>query len=73
MALRNILKKRASGELSPQDSYVLADYVGRLESILKKRTLSDAKLDEFKIKWNIIRAFTQQQKEEKIRRAESEL
>ena len=72
MALRNILKKRPSGELSPQTSYLLTDYVGRLESILKKRTLSDAKLDEFKIKWNILRAFTQQ-KEEKIRRAESEL
>jgi len=43
----------------------------RLESILKKRTLSDAKLDEIKVKFNVIRAFTQ--KEEKIGRAESEL
>ncbi|KAF8349122.1 thioredoxin-like protein [Amanita rubescens] len=43
----------------------------RLESILKKRTLSDAKLDEIKVKFNVLRAFTQ--KEEKIGRAESEL
>ncbi|KAK2460343.1 hypothetical protein APHAL10511_007732 [Amanita phalloides] len=41
----------------------------RLESIWKKRTLSDAKLDEIKIKLNVLRAFTLQ----KIGRAESEL
>jgi protein disulfide-isomerase A6 len=39
--------------------------------MLKKRTLSDAKLDEIKVKFNVLRAFTQ--KEEKIGRAESEL
>ncbi|KAM6504532.1 protein disulfide isomerase [Amanita muscaria] len=45
----------------------------RLESILKKRSLSEAKLDEIKIKFNILRAFAPQMEEEKIGRAESEL
>ena len=44
-----------------------------LESILKKRTLSEAKLDEIKIKFNILRAFAPQTEEENIGRAESEL
>ncbi|KAF8627025.1 hypothetical protein AX15_004605 [Amanita polypyramis BW_CC] len=44
----------------------------RLESILKKRTLSDAKLDEIKVKLNVLRAFTGRV-DEKVGRAESEL
>jgi protein disulfide-isomerase A6 len=49
----------------------------RLASILEKRSLSDAKLDEIKTKLNILRAFAQPKEdlkeEEKVGRAESEL
>ncbi|PFH52990.1 hypothetical protein AMATHDRAFT_138908 [Amanita thiersii Skay4041] len=45
----------------------------RLESILKKRSLSDAKLDEIKIKSNILRAFVEEKEPETIARATSEL
>jgi protein disulfide-isomerase A6 len=44
---------------------------------LEKRSLSDAKLDEIKVKFNILRAFAQpkeaSKEEEKVGRAESEL
>ncbi|KAF8896355.1 protein disulfide isomerase [Infundibulicybe gibba] len=48
----------------------------RLAAILKKRTLSPTKLDEIKIKANILRAFSQEkvaEAEEKVARAEAEL
>ena len=45
----------------------------RLESILKKRSLAPAKLDEIKIKSNILKAFGEAPKEESIGRAEAEL
>ncbi|TFK40373.1 thioredoxin-like protein [Crucibulum laeve] len=48
----------------------------RLASILKKRTLSPSKMDEIKIKANILRAFAEEKAEEakeKILRAEAEL
>ncbi|KAF8638249.1 hypothetical protein AX17_002271 [Amanita inopinata Kibby_2008] len=45
----------------------------RLDSILKKRTLSDVKLDEIQIKSNILRAFSGQKGPESIGRASSEL
>jgi protein disulfide-isomerase A6 len=42
-----------------------------LETILKKRNLAPAKLDEIKIKHNILRAFTEPLKEEeKVEEAE---
>ncbi|EEB97893.1 hypothetical protein MPER_02693, partial [Moniliophthora perniciosa FA553] len=36
----------------------------RLEAILKKRSLSPSKLDEIKIKANILRSFAEQKEEE---------
>ncbi|KAF9066618.1 protein disulfide isomerase [Rhodocollybia butyracea] len=47
----------------------------RLESILKKRSLSPAKLDEIKIKSNILRSFAEKPSEEdsNVRRATAEL
>ncbi|KAK0223361.1 protein disulfide isomerase [Armillaria fumosa] len=46
--------------------------LNRLESLLKKRSLSPSKLDEIKIKTNILRAF-ESPKEETIGREEAEL
>ncbi|KAJ7170695.1 protein disulfide isomerase [Mycena crocata] len=45
----------------------------RLESILKKRSLAPAKLDEIKIKSNILRAFSEPPKEEETKRDTAEL
>jgi len=45
----------------------------RLESILKKRSLTPAKLDEIKIKSNILRAFTEPEEEEGTKRDTAEL
>lgn len=45
----------------------------RLESILKKRSLTPAKLDEIKIKSNILRAFTEPEEEEATKRDTAEL
>jgi protein disulfide-isomerase A6 len=44
-----------------------------LESILKKRSLTPAKLDEIKIKSNILRAFTEPEEEEATKRDTAEL
>ncbi|KAF9468074.1 protein disulfide isomerase [Collybia nuda] len=47
----------------------------RLAAILKKRSLSPTKMDEIKIKYNVLRAFTEKSEEskEKVARAPSEL
>lgn len=47
----------------------------RLATILKKRSLSPTKMDEIKIKSNVLRAFTEKPEEakEKVARAASEL
>ena len=48
-------------------------YRDRLESILAKRTLGSQKLDEIKIKINVLSAFIKKEAPEKLSRAEDEL
>ena len=45
----------------------------RLEGILSKRNLSPAKLDELKIKFNILKSFVEPASKETISREEAEL
>jgi len=47
--------------------------VNRLSKILEKRGLAPSKLDEIKIKSNILKAFVEPKTEETVGRAESEL
>jgi protein disulfide-isomerase A6 len=44
----------------------------RLATILEKRSLSQSKLDEIKIKYNILRAFVEQKVEDATEKASAE-
>ena len=74
----NTLIRKQSGKTfkvasRPELIGVISCICRRLASILEKRSLSDAKLDEIKTKLNILRVFAQPKEEEKVGRAESEL
>jgi hypothetical protein len=56
----------------PLYSFILVSFYS-LAKILEKRNLSPAKLDEIKIKSNILSAFSKQEEETKAGRDESEL
>ncbi|KAG6897043.1 hypothetical protein C0992_004452 [Termitomyces sp. T32_za158] len=63
------MEKVANGS----EAYVQKE-ASRLAKILKKKNLSSSKLDEIKIKANILSAFAEEVEEpEKVSRAEAEL
>jgi len=54
------------------EDYIMKE-AKRLESILKKRSLTAAKLDEIKIKANILRAFGEKAEAEEVEKSESKI
>lgn len=76
MDLKNTLRKRLSGEFMLTTSLwelLSRIWVARLSSILEKRTLLPEKLDEIKIKLNVLSAFQKQAESEKVGRLAEEL
>lgn len=85
MEVRSIWQRNRRGKddlLVPILPFQLADDISRLSSILSKRSLSAQKLDEIKIKHNILSAFKRaeekleevvEEAEDAIKRATAEL
>jgi len=63
MDLLNTSRKSPRGKLHTSLSTLTAYALFRLASILKKRTLSDEKLDQIQIKANVLAAFAKKQAE----------
>jgi hypothetical protein len=85
MVLKDTSRRRRKGkpwssawihQLLSLVGFPFSSFCYRLATILKKRSLSPTKMDEIKIKANVLRAFVEKKTEEgkeKVARAESEL